>query len=269
MKLNEQISFLRRERGITQEQLANVLGVSNQSVSKWESGQCCPDIALLPQIAEYFGTSVDELLGCKRDRDLSEKSIAYMLREAILSLSDADASMLTLHLAYSLHAAILSKLYPPDDANSHWDEPAAFERAMNGDWGLSAVNMPDITTYMNRGTVVYSDNNIDITDSLPYIKRRMQQLCEGNSLRVLSALYTLTIHDDDATVTADEIAETAGLTTDEVKKSLTGSLRKLVHEKEDFDNDAAARYRINGSHLHIIPVISLLGNTAKLMYIGE
>jgi transcriptional regulator with XRE-family HTH domain len=54
IKLQEQISFLRKQKGLTQEQLANALGVTNQSVSKWESGQCCPDIQLLPAIAELF-----------------------------------------------------------------------------------------------------------------------------------------------------------------------------------------------------------------------
>lgn len=63
LKLNETISFYRKKQELTQEQLANALGVTNQSVSKWESGQCCPDISLLPQLAELFGISIDELFG--------------------------------------------------------------------------------------------------------------------------------------------------------------------------------------------------------------
>lgn len=63
MKLNENIVALRREKGITQEALALSLGVTNQAVSKWESAQTCPDIALLPVIADYFGVSIDELMG--------------------------------------------------------------------------------------------------------------------------------------------------------------------------------------------------------------
>ncbi|MDF2540725.1 MAG: hypothetical protein K0S47_443 [Herbinix sp.] len=56
---------LRKEKGIGQQDLADVLGVSFQSVSKWETGITMPDIALLPKIAEYFQVSVDELLGLK------------------------------------------------------------------------------------------------------------------------------------------------------------------------------------------------------------
>jgi len=53
----------RKEKGITQEQLADYIGVSKASVSKWESGQSYPDILLLPEIATYFNISVDELIG--------------------------------------------------------------------------------------------------------------------------------------------------------------------------------------------------------------
>lgn len=62
-KVNQQIAKLRKERKITQEQLAKAVGVTNQSVSKWEKGICCPDIQLLPEIAEFFGVCIDELFG--------------------------------------------------------------------------------------------------------------------------------------------------------------------------------------------------------------
>ena len=59
------IAELRKEKAIGQQDLADVLGVSFQSVSKWETGVTMPDITLLPGIAEYFNVSVDELLGLK------------------------------------------------------------------------------------------------------------------------------------------------------------------------------------------------------------
>ncbi|MBO7405374.1 MAG: helix-turn-helix transcriptional regulator, partial [Clostridia bacterium] len=65
MKLNENIAALRKEKGLTQEELAQVFGVTNQAVSKWESAQSCPDVALLPEIAAYFGVSVDALMGAE------------------------------------------------------------------------------------------------------------------------------------------------------------------------------------------------------------
>lgn len=53
----------RKEKGITQEELANYIGVSKASVSKWETGLSYPDIIFLPQLAAYFNISVDELIG--------------------------------------------------------------------------------------------------------------------------------------------------------------------------------------------------------------
>jgi len=59
------IAKLRKDKGITQSELADYLGISFQSVSKWENGTTMPDIALLPKLSEYFQVSVDEILGIK------------------------------------------------------------------------------------------------------------------------------------------------------------------------------------------------------------
>lgn len=61
MNLGSKISALRKSINITQETLAQKLNVTNQAVSKWESGQSCPDIALLPQLADIFEISLDAL----------------------------------------------------------------------------------------------------------------------------------------------------------------------------------------------------------------
>lgn len=61
--LAENIKRLRRERELTQEALAEYLGVTFQSVSNWERGESYPDITLLPEIAQFFKVSTDDLLG--------------------------------------------------------------------------------------------------------------------------------------------------------------------------------------------------------------
>ncbi len=61
--LSKQIGLLRKQYGYTQEQLAIKLGVTYQAVSKWENGQSCPDVMLLPVMAETFGITLDELFG--------------------------------------------------------------------------------------------------------------------------------------------------------------------------------------------------------------
>lgn len=57
------IRRIRLERNLTQEEVAGHLGISSQSVSKWERNEGYPDIEMLPVLANYFGISVDELLG--------------------------------------------------------------------------------------------------------------------------------------------------------------------------------------------------------------
>lgn len=59
------IAELRKHKGVSQQQLADVLGVSYQAVSKWETGVTLPDIMLLPELARYFSVTVDQLLGLK------------------------------------------------------------------------------------------------------------------------------------------------------------------------------------------------------------
>lgn len=61
--IGENIKRMRRERDLTQEEMAAHLGISFQSISKWERGDGYPDIAMLPALSNYFGISVDELLG--------------------------------------------------------------------------------------------------------------------------------------------------------------------------------------------------------------
>lgn len=60
--IGNRISKYRKEKGMTQEELAGKLGVSSQAVSKWENDASCPDISLLPQLCKLLGITTDELL---------------------------------------------------------------------------------------------------------------------------------------------------------------------------------------------------------------
>lgn len=62
MKFNEKVALLRKQKGMTQEALAFKLGISRQSVSKWETGECEPDLSKSKEIASMFEVSIDYLL---------------------------------------------------------------------------------------------------------------------------------------------------------------------------------------------------------------
>jgi transcriptional regulator with XRE-family HTH domain len=85
IRLGAVIAARRKEKGVTQEELARHLGVSKPAVSKWESDQSYPDIVLLPLLAAYFGISVDELIGYEPQMNQEE------IRRLYHRLADAFA----------------------------------------------------------------------------------------------------------------------------------------------------------------------------------
>ena len=88
----------RKRMGLTQGEVAEMLCVSTQAISKWETGTSYPDLSLLPTIANLFGVSVDSLEYCRDTRILSEEQMSPLtpkaaktklkLLESIMSLTD-------------------------------------------------------------------------------------------------------------------------------------------------------------------------------------
>ncbi len=70
--LSENLKALRKQTSVTQEQLADVLCVSPQAISRWESGATYPDITMLPTIANFFEVTLDDLMGMENIRDESD-----------------------------------------------------------------------------------------------------------------------------------------------------------------------------------------------------
>ena len=97
MELNEKLQELRKQKGITQEELAKSLYVSRTAISKWESGRGYPNIESLKAIAAYFSITVDELLSADEiltiaEKDGKEKDKHY--RDLVYGLLDLSMVML-------------------------------------------------------------------------------------------------------------------------------------------------------------------------------
>ena len=73
MEFNEKLQLLRKNKGITQEELADELYVSRTAISKWESGRGYPNIESLKEISKYFSVSIDDLLSADKLILLAEK----------------------------------------------------------------------------------------------------------------------------------------------------------------------------------------------------
>ena len=73
MELNKKLQELRKSKGMTQEELAEVLYVSRTAISKWESGRGTPSIESLKQISAFFSVSIDDLLSAEKILSLAEQ----------------------------------------------------------------------------------------------------------------------------------------------------------------------------------------------------
>lgn len=82
-KVGQFLKKLRKEKSITQEQLAEILGVSNRSISRWENGTTMPDFDLLIQMAKYYDVEIDEILdGERKAENVDAKTEELMLKIA-------------------------------------------------------------------------------------------------------------------------------------------------------------------------------------------
>lgn len=90
MYIAENLRRMRRERDLTQEELANFIGVSFQAVSKWERGEGYPDITFLPVLANFFETTIDALLGMDEMRDNAEIEKINDTADALVSDGKID-----------------------------------------------------------------------------------------------------------------------------------------------------------------------------------
>ena len=254
VKINEQISFLRKQKGLTQEELAGALGVTNQAVSKWESAQCCPDIQLLPDIARLFVVSVDELLGYTPVS--TAEDIVLAIRKRIESLPKGEDFDFTFRMAAALHTIILSKGMTADNMNPGWDTKDAIEHAGNAEWGYSCCNIPEITTTMRHGAVFFSNNkkltlmNADVRRIVSMIK----PFSDAQNLKIAAALYRLTVHSEDAYTTIAQISDESGISPEKTQNCLEGDLSQFILEKEGPES----QFRFEGMYMNILPIISLL-----------
>ncbi|MBQ9315148.1 MAG: helix-turn-helix transcriptional regulator [Clostridia bacterium] len=79
-KFSQIIKRLRKERGLTQQELASIVGITATGVSYWESGNSMPNTSMLDKLSEYFGVTVGYLLG--KEEDVNNSKMAVLFRKA-------------------------------------------------------------------------------------------------------------------------------------------------------------------------------------------
>lgn len=249
MKIQEQIAFLRKQKGLTQEELAQALGVTNQAVSKWESGACCPDIQLLPELAKLFEVTVDELLGCASTKGLGD--ICLNLKDYFTALPEKESFEKCYRIAALLHEIAVTdgcKNFVP------WDEKD-YVGGNISDWGCSVCSEPEGSTGRMTDSVFFSLGKAFQTPNISQLYELSVAMDRFSDLRVLKtmyALYDLTVEDFDRFVSLEDIAAGAQLPQEETKQALEKLPLTVKEEKGEL------RYRLEGSFCHMPALLTFL-----------
>ena len=250
LRCGEQLAFLRREKQVTQEQLAQAMGVTNQAVSKWESGQSYPDITLLPRLAVYFQVTVDELLGVAEPPQM--RNVYLGIKELFQATPEEECFSLAFKLATLLHEGAVSRGYKgflpwkADDQYGLDKEPYK--------WGVSICSEPEGATAHIRNGIFFSDQKYYQSMSrgdIAALYETIQTLSDLNVLKTLYALYELTVADfDNLYVSVGEIARQAHLSDDTVRQCL-----QLLWTEEDPAKEGY--FRLHGSCMHLTALLQM------------
>ena len=206
IKIAENLHTLRKEKGITQEELAAVFSVTPQSVSKWELGISCPDITMLPKLAEYYQVSVDELLGYKPTSSLS-------------SIQDDGELIDAVYRICRLTGACTSKRNTNTVPN-----------LIEGKYGNNASIL--LTYGKEHGGVLIHNINSMLVSSfkdMPKIDlaeirelyRSLSSFCNVNALKVMVALFENNNNSNIKNgMTVEELSNATSLTTEQVYEAM-------------------------------------------------
>lgn len=253
--INSQIIKFRKQMNITQEELAKVVGVTNQSVSKWESGICCPDIQLLPVLAKFFGVTIDELMGANTTQETTLQSVCNEIKTLFDNTAEEEHFHFAFILSALLHKCVVSKRMKNDD--SSWTTDVDKLKRACESWSTSICSEPQGETAHIRNAVFFTDHgnwrdmtSADVRNVLAALKKYADQ----NALKVMFALYELTLNDFDLYVSVEDICNKCHLSESEVQ----GALENL--DAQIKETDEGERYRLHGAYMHIPPMLMMLGD---------
>lgn len=196
-KISEKILQRRKALGMSQETLANMIGVTNQSVSKWENDMSMPDIALVPSLCGALKISADELFGIESS-DNSDN-----LRSVVKRLTEKNGGIKT--------SASLARMAMDGVSGT---QLTAF---VSGDGVLIS------DTYEKTALTINGKEQLNALQNVPFdtVKSVFGLLCDESVFKVISVL------DFDRFLSAEKIAEKCSLSVDDVN----GALLKLLGRK--------------------------------------
>lgn len=246
IKLAENLQTLRKEKRITQEELAEVFGVTSQSISKWELGLSCPDITLLPKIAQYYEVSIDELLGHKANSSLN--SIYLQIKDYMKECeSPIEASYRIARLAA---ATMTPSEFEVKEAKKIIQGKPSYNLTFGqgddgvricGDQSVFVCSFKDLRSY-------------DIT-TIRKVSKYLSKISNFNTLRVLFALFDLMFNDSiKHSYSIDEIINKCNLSIEEVHKAFNNL--DIYFDREEYEKTGIEKYSLE--HYDQVPLLITL-----------
>ena len=251
IKIGEQIQILRKEKGLSQEDLAQVFNVTNQSVSKWETGQTCPDISLLPDIASYFGVSVDELLGYKPVTSINN---IYLQMYSLISSIRDDGEKIDAVYRLARLANTCNGKNENDTVEPLIDGKSTRNQSMLQGFG---ENFGGIATQGNGSIFVssFKDYPVHSISELRGIYKELSSLCDINVLKVLQRLFYNQKNNIHLGMTVEELVKETHLSETEIWKAFNNL------DLKSYNNNGESRWHL--THLDTYPLLVTLLMTSS------
>ncbi len=252
LKLASQLQLLRKEKGLTQEELASIFNVTNQSISKWETGQSCPDIATLPDIADFFGVSVDDLLGYRPSSTIN--SIYLQMNTLISSIADDGEKMDTVYRLARLANACTRKnetdTIAPLIAGKSTNSQSYFQAYGDKFGGLSSQGSESI--FISS----FKEYPLHGIPELRRIYKEISSLSNINVLKVLQAMFYNQNKRFHIGMTIDELKNETKLSENEIL-----DIFNKLDLKLNKNNDEERWFL---THLDVYPLLVMLSMSSNL-----
>ncbi len=244
IKLAENLQLLRKEKGLTQEDVASKFGVTNQSVSKWESGTTCPDITLLPDIAQFYKVSVDELLGYK---PMTSINSIYLQMKSFIDSSDEE--YFKPDWAYRLARLSATTLWSQqqDEVDKLLTGKKTFNLSyIQRDGGVSICG--DNTLFLAS----FKDFRRYDISTIRKVSKYLNKLANLNTLKVLFGLFNMTLDSTiKKTFTIKEIKDYTNLDEGIINKAFNDL--DIYFDKEHYEKTGEEKYSLE--HIDQVPIL--------------
>lgn len=234
--IGKKIAALRKQHSYTQEKLSELLGVSAQAISKWESGTTMPDILLLPVIADVFDVTIDELFGKNTQK-----------KETLISFDAAT------DVSYNAILESMARAWNNAEGGNGTVEQTAQNVKLNLQEHKESHSM--ILSYKNGGVYANSKLGLVFNDRFEEANALLEDEDTASFLKLLSdstvrkVLLYLLKHSD-ATVTAASVAAKCGLTEVETSEALTHLWNHnfTTCQPVDMEHETIKVYHVFGTH---------------------